>query len=313
MSVRTPLRGSSRPDGIRAAAQLMRAAGPHADMVFAQLTPGETRAIQATMDDLPTDQIAGDTSALEAFLLETADERSANHDTSTSGIWPRLTREHAPVLAAMLRRESPQVAAWIVTQLEPQLAAHVVRMLGEETSLAILQRVISGNTPPQTVCTLIETSLEETLERVAPSSASDGHARVARIFDQLPDGDDSGLLDRLDAKTPGAGERVRALMFTFKDLVTLDPAGLQTLIASTPREMLVYALKGASPDLANAFYSNLTRRAGALIREELEALGPLRRSDIEAAQADIVDRARKLIQSGDIHLGAQADDDELVE
>ncbi|MEL6567462.1 MAG: FliG C-terminal domain-containing protein [Pseudomonadota bacterium] len=307
------LRGSSHPGGLRAVAQLLRAAGSGADMVFAQLTPGETRAIHQQMDHLPTDHSDADRSALEAFLLETAKTRNDNPAPERPGVWGRLSKAHAPLLAALAGRESPQVSAWLISQLDPQLAAGVVRMLSEDVSLAILKRILNAKSPPKAVCDLIETSLAQTLDRVGTTPDMDGHARLARIFDQLDPGQDSGLLTQLDASAPGAGERVRALMFTFDDLVALDAAGMQTLIAATPRETLIKALKASTPDVSNAFYSNLTRRAGALIREEIEAMGPIRASDVQTARAAIVETARQLIHSGDILLGTPNDDDELVE
>lgn len=311
MTVPATLRGSSRASGLRAAAQLLRAAGPGADLILAQLTPGETRAIHDQMDHLSAEQIEGDRSALEAFLLETAEADDGSSRGAPGGIWGRLTKAHAPLLAALASRESPQVAAWLIGKLEPRLAAHVVRMLSDEVSLGILRRILNAKAPPEAVCQLIESTLEKTLARLGPAPQLDGHAKLARIFDQLDH--DTGLLSQLDKSTPGAAERVRALMFTFDDLAALDAAGLQTLIAGLPRETLVRALKGAPAGLTNAFYSNLTRRAGALIREEMEALGPIRAADVQEARASVLDLARKLIQSGDIMLGTQRDEDELVE
>lgn len=311
MTASAKLRGLTQSDGLRAAAQLLRAAGPGADMVFAQLTPGETRAIHAQMNHLSTDQSDGDRSALEAFLLETSEATPAAPHAPIDGIWGQLTKAHAPLLAALASRESPQVAAWLVGKLEPRLAANVVRMLSDEVSLAILHRILNAKAPPQAVCELIESTLERTLDRLGSAPQLDGHAKLARIFDQLDQ--DTGLLTQLEKSAPGAAERVRALMFTFEDLVALDAAGMQTLIAMVPRETLVRALKGASSDVTNAFYSNLTRRAGALIREEMEAIGPLRTSDVQAARGSVLDCARKLIQSGDIILGTPREEDELVE
>ena len=312
MSGRIELRGSSRPQGVRAAAQLLRAAGPHADIVFAQLTPAETRAIHEQMNHLSTDQHGADVAALEAFLLESAQSPRQDGTAPRADVWSRLTRDQAPILAALVSRESPQVAAWILSQLEPTLAASVVRMLSEDVSFQILRRILNIRAPEEAVCELIEEALEDTLHRVGPNAEVDGHARLARIFDQLDKGGETGLLDKLDSLAPGAADRVRAHMFTFEDLVALDPAGLQTLLSATPRDELVRALKGARHEVANVFYSNLTRRAGASIREDMELLGPIRRSEIEAARASMLQRARGLIETGEI-LSRAASDDELVE
>ncbi|MEM9738828.1 MAG: FliG C-terminal domain-containing protein [Pseudomonadota bacterium] len=307
------LRGFSEGGGVRAAAQLLRAAGPHAEMVFAQLTQAETRAIHQQMDHLSTEQSGVAPSALEAFLLETSQSRSGEEAPSPDSVWSCLTKAHAPMLAAMVGRESPHVSAWIISRLDPHLAASVVRMLGDEVGLSILKRILNSKVPPQSVADLIELSLQQTMERLGSEHDTDGHEKIARIFDQLDTGQDDDLLSQLDAIEPAAAERVRALMFTFDDLVAFDAAGMQTLIATTHRDVLVKALKGSRPEISNVFYSNLTRRAGALIRQEIDSIGPLRLSDINAARGEIVDRARQLIQSGDILLKSETDHDALVE
>ena len=102
-------------------------------------------------------------------------------------------------------------------------------------------------------------------------------------------------------------------MFTFEDLAALPPAGMQTLLAHVDRAVLTMALKGGRLELTNAFFSNLTRRAGTMIRDEMAALGQVRRSQVEAARQEIVEIARRLLRQGDISTDQGADDDELVE
>ena len=309
------LRGSSRR-GAQDAARLLRAIGNEAAPIWAQLTQRETAAITAHMNRLPSDNHVSDKAALEAFLLETGPKGPgvAARDTEPlRGIWARLTPKHAPLLAAVVHQESPQVSAWIMTQLEPSLAASVVRMLDEETSLSILKRLMDLRSVPQPVAELIEASLADTLSRIGPDADLDGHARVARIVDQLGTEREQAVLTGLAAADPGAAERIRALMFTFEDLTALSPAGMQTLLAGVDRGVLTMALKGAGLELTNAFFSNLTRRAGAAIRDEMTALGQVRRSQVDAARAEIVEIARGLLRQGDIQTGLGSDDDELVE
>lgn len=300
-------------DGLDAAARVLRAAGAAAGPVWAQLTPGEAHAISGAMGRLPTDYQPTDQDAIEAFLRESAAERPAA--PAAGSVWAKLSPAQAPLLAALTSRESPQVAAWIISRLDAKLAAQTVRMLDEPVALAILRRVLQITPPPAAVATLIEDSLRATLERIGTAGDTSGHERVARIFDQLDDRNETSLLAGLDAGAPGAAERVRALMFTFNDLPALDAAAMQTLLAATDRATLTVALKGAREDVANVFFSNLTRRAGALIRDEIAALGPVRRAEVEAARAEIVEQARALVRTGDIRVdgAAPGDDDELVE
>lgn len=314
------LRGRMGPD---AAARLMRSLGDSAAPLWSELTPAEARVITERMNDLPTDNPGADRDALEAFLRDAAVTRAdapggtqvVTAGAEPNGLWARLDEAQAPTLAAVMGRESPQVAAWMASQLDPKLAAAVLRMLDEDQSLSILQRLLNAEALPGEVAKVIEASLSDTLDRVATEKTGQGHARIARIFDQLGPRHEQSLLAALDAKSPGAGEKVRAQMFTFNDLVGLTAAGMQTLLMSVDRSVLTLALKGAREDVANAFYSNLTRRAGMMIREDMAGFGAIRRSEIEAARSEIVDTARMMIRSGQIRLTDQgdADDDELVE
>ena len=305
--------------GADAAARVMRVLGEAAGPLWSELTAAEARVITAQMDDLSTDNPAADRDALEAFLRDSAKARTQSHrqvdgDLKPASFWRALDETHAPTLAAMMGRESPQVAAWMVSQLDPKLAAQILRMLDEHVSLSVLQRILDTETVPATVTEVIESSLRATLERLSHAGDSQGHLRVARIFDQLGPSHEQSLLAALDAKAPGSGEKVRAQMFTFDDLRDLTAAGMQTLLAAVDRVVLTVALKGAREDVANAFYSNLTRRAGLVIREEMAAHGAIRRSEVEAARAEIVDTARELIRDGQIRLAFDGEpDDELVE
>ena len=102
-------------------------------------------------------------------------------------------------------------------------------------------------------------------------------------------------------------------MFTFDDLAHLDAAGLQTLLASSDRSTLVIALKGAREETAAAFFKNMTRRAGDLLRDEITAQGAVRRSEVEAARQALVSLARELKAQGDIRAGDGRQDEELIE
>ena len=307
--LRVPARGLDR------AARLLRALGNDAAPVWAQLTRDETQSITGRMNALPTEDQQLDDTTLENFLRDVMPGSAVQGEAGARPAWLGVAEEDAAVLAALAGRESPQVAAYMMSRIDPRLAAHVVRMLPQDSSLAILKRLINFTPPKTEIADLIDARLDETVERLSMGQPAGGHERVARIFDQLDGRAETTLLAALDADAPGSGEKVRALMFTFNDLAALGAAAMQTLLAETDRSVLTVALKGARDDVANVFYSNLTRRAGALIREEMVALGPVRRSEIEAARAEVVETARVLVRTGDIRLGEgeTGAEDELVE
>ncbi|MEM1105605.1 MAG: FliG C-terminal domain-containing protein [Pseudomonadota bacterium] len=313
MSVDSPIRASAPPYGAAAAAHLLRAVGASSRGVLAQLTPEETRAIQAQMDHLSPDEIGAQAAALEAFLLESAHGQADEAADAAPSIWTRINQSHAPLLLAIASKESPRVAAWVLRQLKVDVAVIVVRGLDEAASAQILKHMLGEDLPMPGVPELIEARIQATVERLADGPAKDARAHLAEIFDGLDDGAETRLLSQLEDAAPGASQDIRSQMFLFDDLARLGPAALQTLLSKVARDTLVLALKDAPPAIENAIFSNVTRRAGAVIREELAAAGPVRRSQIDGARRELTAAARALIASGDIHTGRPVDDDELVE
>lgn len=302
----------ARNDGPARAARLMRAMGPDAARVWAQLTAEETHAITARMNDLHADEALDDPALLEAFLRDS--EALAANDGPPAGAGSREAPfQSAPpeTLAVIAAAESPQIAAYIVSRLTPRQAASVLRMLEPSTAIAILKRMVNYTPPPASARQIIDDSLAAMLERLG-SGSGHGHERVARIFDQLDPRREGSLLADLEALDPQSGEKVRALMFGFDDLAGLAAAGIQTLLARAERPDLALALKGARTSTREAIFANMTQRAGELVRGEMAALGAVRRSEVEAAQHLLVDTARDLIHRGEIRLEADPDD-ELVE
>jgi len=291
--------------GLARSARLMRALGPDAAPIWAELDPQEAAQLSAAMDRLADDPSA-DNDALRRFA-------ETQRATSGAGVWSELSALETSALAALLRHERPQVAALILSRLSGDAAAKLLRVLPPSLSIEAMQRLLHlGEVHPAAM-----TSLEQHLKgRVAALAREGGRAgieRIARIFDRLDPRAGTLFLAALDKSEPGAGEKIRSLMFTFDDLATLNAGGMQTLLAAADRTVLITALKGAKEATTAAFFANMTSRAGDLLREEIAALGPVRRSDIEAARGELVDLARQLIARGDLQAGKAAPDDELIE
>ncbi len=125
---------------------------------------------------------------------------------------------------------------------------------------------------------------------------------LAGTLDQMAPSLATGLMARLTARSPGLAEALRAAMFTFEDLLHVDNRGLQLLIRKADKKALKYALRGAPTDLAARIYSQMSRRAGADLREDIEMMGPTRRSEIESAQREIADLGRSLERAGKLIL-----------
>lgn len=291
--------------GIARSARLMRALGPDAAAIWAELDPQEAETLSAAMDQMADDPSA-DSDALRRFT-------QAQRATSGAGVWAELSALDTPVLASLIRHERPQVVALILSRLSGEAAAKLLRTLPPSLSIEAMQRLLHlGEVHPAAMAGL-EQFLKGRVAALAREGAQAGVERIARIFDRLDPRAGTLFLAALETAEPGAGDKVRALMFTFDDLATLDTAGMQTLIAACDRSVLITALKAAKPATSAAFFANLTQRAGDLLREEIAALGAVRRSDVEAARSELVELARQLIQRGEIRAGKDADTDELVE
>jgi flagellar motor switch protein FliG len=285
----------------------MRALGPNANAVWAALTPQEANNLTRAMDNLPVTH-EQESAAAAQYLRDI----SRAHSPQKTPLWQQLSARDGQANATLLSHESPQVIAVILSRMTPESAATTVRALPQATATEALRRLLHLGDVQPAALKAIETVLNKTLSGAGKDTPATGHERVARIFDSLDSRAEQTLLASLDNEEPGVGDRIRALMFTFDDLATLDPASLQTLLAGTDRGVLIMALKGAKAETSAAFFNNLTARAGELLKSEIEASGPVRRSEIEAARTEIIALARTLIKRGDI-LSDDVNDDEFIE
>lgn len=309
MSLPAMTSGTVGETGLTRSARLMRALGAKAASVWNELSPEEANRLSAEMDRL------GDNADAERGILrhyvEAMHARPTRSPHPNSGVWTHLSSQDGAQIARLLESESPQIIAVILSKLTPDAAAKTVRALPRSLATEALKRVLTlGDVHPGALKAL-EQVLQAEVANGHASSQAHGHAQVAQIFDQLDPQSEQTLLAALDGVQPGAGEKIRALMFTFEDLARLDPASLQTILANIDRTILTLALKGASESVTDVFFQNLTQRAGDLLRDEIAALGPVRRADIDQARANVLAVARTLVKRGDIL--AHEPNDELVE
>jgi len=158
----------------------------------------------------------------------------------------------------------------------------------------------------------VESTLRsEFMSNLARSTRRDAHEMMAEIFNNLDRQSEQRFIGALEERNREAAERIKSLMFTFDDLQRLTPSAVQTLLRSVEKDKLPLALKGASEKLRDLFFGNLSERASKMLREEIEALGPVKLRDVDEAQASIVAVAKELAAQGQIEIN-EAGDDELV-
>jgi flagellar motor switch protein FliG len=228
-------------------------------------------------------------------------------------MWDKLSNVNDDVLAAYLKNEYPQTVAVVLSRIKPENAAGVLAALPEEFSMEVVMRLLRMETVQKDIIDDIEKTLRtEFMSNLARTNRRDSHEVIAEIFNSLDRNAEARFLTSLEERDKDAAEKVKSLMFTFDDLLQLDPSGVQTLLRKVEKDKIGIALKGAAENIRDLFFTNMSERAGKLLREEIQAMGPVRLSDVDEAQNHIVTVAKALANSGEIMLMNSKDDDELV-
>ncbi|MFC3675146.1 flagellar motor switch protein FliG [Ferrovibrio xuzhouensis] len=228
-------------------------------------------------------------------------------------MWDKLANVNENVLANYLKNEYPQTVAVVLSKIRPEHAARVLAALPEEFSMEVVMRMLRMEAVQKEVLDKVEQTLRtEFMSNLARTNRRDSHEMMAEIFNSLDRNTEARFLAALEERSRDAAERIKALMFTFEDLIKLDPSGVQTLLKSVEKDKLGLALKGASETLRDLFFSNMSERASKLLREEMESMGPVRLKDVDEAQMLMVNTAKELAAKGEIMLADNKGEDELI-
>jgi flagellar motor switch protein FliG len=150
------------------------------------------------------------------------------------------------------------------------------------------------------------------MTNLARTARRDSHELMADIFNNFDRSTENRFMTALEERNRESAEKIKQLMFTFEDLIRIDSAGIQQLLRRIERDQLGLALKGASDQVKELFFKNMSERAGKMLREDMEALGPVRLRDVDEAQAAIVSVVKTLADAGEIVVSGSGDPDELV-
>ncbi|MCS6924360.1 MAG: flagellar motor switch protein FliG [Candidatus Binatia bacterium] len=237
--------------------------------------------------------------------------RIVQEEDESSGI-EELREMDSKTLANFLRDEHPQTVAFILAHLYPEHAGQILSLLSEEMQEEVAYRMAQlGRTSPE-VIEEVSNLLRHEIRQVRGREVG-GIRSVAEMLNHVDKTTEERILACLHKMDPELADSVRGLMFVFEDLVQIDDRSMQQLIREVEREKWVLALRTASPQLKKKIFGNMSERAGALLREELESLGPVRLRDVEKAQREILDFARQLEAEGKIFLTAgKGKEDQLV-
>src|SRR5882757_7329499 len=228
-------------------------------------------------------------------------------------MWDKLGNVNETVLANYLKNEYPQTVAVVLSKIKPDHAARVLGQLPEAFAMEVVMRMLRMESVQKDILDKIEQTLRvEFMSNLARTAKRDAHEMMAEIFNNFDRQTESRFITALEERSRDASERIKALMFTFEDLGKLDPGSIQTLLRHVEKDKLGLALKGATDSLRDVFFSNMSERAGKILREDMEALGPVRLKDVDEAQMRMVNIAKDLANKGEIMIAGGSGEDELV-
>ncbi|MBT3660455.1 MAG: flagellar motor switch protein FliG, partial [Rhodospirillaceae bacterium] len=228
-------------------------------------------------------------------------------------MWDKLNNVNEAVLANYLKNEYPQTVAVVMTKLRSDHASRVLSVLPENFSMEVIMRMLRMEAVQKDILDHVERTLRsEFITNLARTARRDSHELMADIFNNLDRTTENRFMTSLEERNREAAERIKALMFTFDDLARVDGAGIQTLLRQVEKDSLGLALKGASEDVRELFFANMSERAGKMMKEDMEAMGGVRLQDVDEAQSGIVTIAKALSDSGEIVIAGGDDESELV-
>jgi flagellar motor switch protein FliG len=228
-------------------------------------------------------------------------------------MWDKLGNVNESVLANYLKNEYPQTVAVVLSKIKSEHAARVLAALPEEFALEVVQRMLRMESVQKDILDKVEQTLRvEFMSNLARTAKRDSHEMMAEIFNNFDRQTENRFLTSLEERSRDSAERIKALMFTFEDLGKLDPGSIQTMLRHVEKDKLALALKGATDSLRDVFFSNMSERAGKILREDMEALGPVRLKDVDEAQMRMVNVAKDLANKGEIMIASKQGEDELI-
>ena len=208
-------------------------------------------------------------------------------------------------LASIISKEHNQIQATILSYLGPNQAAEVLTYFDASTRFEIINRIANIESLNPKALEHLNNVIEKQLSGTSPSSESEigGIKTVADIINNADREVSEDLINKLKESSPELCQSVEDLMFIFENLLDVDDRGIQTLLKEISTDQLVVALKGADEEIKDKIFKNMSKRAADLLKDDLESKGPLKLSEVEAAQREILIVAKKLADDGEIVLG----------
>jgi flagellar motor switch protein FliG len=329
--------------GVQKSAILLIALGDHASSaLLKQLSPEQVQAVSSAIASLRSVSAAEAESVLEEFLSKTTDatrigyggieyakriltgafgpEGSKRHldqlpDGGEDGSGARQLHNVEPqLLARFVKSEHPQTVAIVLSQLNPSQSAAVLASMNPEAQPDIAVRIAKLDKISPAGVAKISAIIGQKLKLLGElkRQPSGGPRAVAEIFKQMNSDLSNGLLAQIGEQNSELMESIRQKMFVFDDLMGLDANGVKELLAKADRRQLTTALKGTNDELRQHLLKGMSQRGAAMLLEDMEALGPIKIREVEAAQQAIIAVLRQLEDEGVLSLKGNSSDDQFV-
>lgn len=220
----------------------------------------------------------------------------------------------AKSLSTFLVNEHPQTVSVILAHLEPDKKGEVLKRLPESMQAEVVLRMANLDHVDPDLLTEIDNVLKNQLANTmtVEQSSLGGVQPVAEMLNVMDKNTEQSIMSRLEEKDPLLAEEIRKLMFVFEDIIKIDDRGIQLLLKEVANDKLLLALKTANEDIKTKIFKNISARAAEMLREDLGNMGPARLSDVEGAQQEIVNVARRLEAEGKILIARGGSEDALV-
>jgi flagellar motor switch protein FliG len=225
-----------------------------------------------------------------------------------------LQKAESQNLLTFIQDEHPQTIALIVSHLPFHKASEVLAGLPGPKQIEVVKRVANMEQTNPEVVIEVERGLEARLSNMLSQSFDKigGVESVAEILNLVDRSTEKGIMEGLEAEDPDLVEEIRRLMFVFEDIKLVNDKGIQSVLKEVDNDELAMALKTASDELKDLVFRNMSERASQLIKEDMQYMGPVRLSDVEAAQQRIVDIVRRLEDAGEIIVAGRGGESDLV-
>ncbi len=225
-----------------------------------------------------------------------------------------LQKAESENLLTFMQDEHPQTIALILAHLPSSKGSEILAGLPPAKQIEVVTRVANMEQTNPEVIREVEKGLEQRLSGIVSQQFQKvgGVAAVAEMLNLADRATEKGILETLEQDDPDLVEQIRRLMFVFEDILLVNDKGIQALLKEIDNNELALALKTASPEMKQKIFSNMSERAAQLIKEDMEYMGPVRLSDVEAAQQRIVDVVRRLEDAGEIIIAGRGGESDVI-